>query len=786
MLSKVRLLLSNTRTIILLTGVLFLGACNSTKFVPEGKYLLNKVSVKVDDNRIKKQDLKTRIRQKENLRILGSVKFHLWLYNLSPKDKEDDWFKQIGEAPVIYDEAQTGRSKSQLLMYLKNRGYYNVAIKDSAIFKNHKRKVNLLFDVKAGQPYVIRNYAYSFKDESIKGIILKDTANQFLKSGNIFDLDKLNAERQRLAVYMKDCGYYQFTEDYITYSADTNFYNHRVDLILSIDDALLRNEENEIVPHQKYKIRNFLINPTFKTVNLAEDLTDQAMDTLIMKDYIITYTGKLKYKPTLFLDVNRLRDSTYYSLQNTEKTYRALNRLRQFKVINIGFLETNAFTDDSIPLLDCRMQLSPFPSKNISVDIEGTNSSGNLGIAGNLNFQQRNVFKGAEVFDIQLRGALEKQESFTSDNSNNSETRELGVESSLTFPKFLSFIRWEGMFRFQIPETKLTVGYNNQERRDYTRSITNLKFGYNWKTSPYHFHTLNIIDLNYVKLPYRNEDFINLIKNLYIKSSFTDHLISATNYSWLYNTQNVTKRDDYKYLKISLETAGNLLSQYANLLNMNKTEEVDPVSNLQSSYYEIFNIRFAQYLKSDIEYRYGHIIDKISSVVGRTYIGVGVPFGNFDVLPFEKQYFTGGANGIRAWQVRSLGPGPYKVPSDNDGSRSIANQLSDIKLEANLEYRFKLFWIMEGAFFLDAGNIWAINSKDNREGAVFKVNEFYKQIAVGTGLGLRFDFTYFLFRLDLGVKMRDPSLEEGKRFIPGNYQLGWNHTNLSFAIGYPF
>jgi outer membrane protein assembly factor BamA len=195
----------------------------------------------------------------------------------------------------------------------------------------------------------------------------------------------------------------------------------------------------------------------------------------------------------------------------------------------------------------------------------------------------------------------------------------------------------------------------------------------------------------------------------------------------------------------------------------------------------VLNTRFAQYVKGDFEYRYGHMINKSSSVVGRAFFGIGVPFGNFNVLPFEKKYFTGGANGIRAWQVRSLGPGSYKAPSD-----IYPNQSSDIKLEANLEYRFKMFWRMEGAFFTDAGNIWAINYKDNREGAVFKVNEFYKQIAVGSGFGIRFDFTYFLFRLDLGMKMRDPSLAEGKRFILGNYPISTDHFNLSFAIGYPF
>ncbi len=771
----------NAGSVILFLGTLLLGACNSTKFVPEGKYLLNKVSVKVDDKNIKRENLKTHVRQKENLRILGALKFHLWAYNLSSKNKENDWFKRIGEAPVIYDEIQSQRSKEQLKIYLKNKGYYDASIKDTLVYGSNIRKVNLIFKIEARQPYLIRKYDYSLKDEHLRGLILKDSVNQLLKPGDIFDLDILNAERQRISRNLKNAGYYKFSEEFISYTADSSFLDHLVDLTVNINDASPSTDSAGVVPHQKYKIRNFFINPTFKAADFTGNQTDDQMDTLIVDDYIITYSGKLKYKPGLFSNVNRMRDSTYYSLQNTEKTYRALSRLKQFKVISIGFSETNSFTGDSIPLLDCRMQLSPLPRQNFSVDIEGTNSSGNLGVAGNFNYQHRNVFGGAEVFDFQIRGARERQQSLIENSLLNFNTRELGIESSLTFPKFLSFIKGKRMFNFQIPETKLTAGYNYQNRPDYTRTITNFKFGYNWKTSAYHFHTLNMVDLNYVILTALNPSFINSIKDLYIKSSFTDHLILASNYSWLYNTQNINKREDYKYFKINIESAGNLLSLYSRLINKSKTEDVDPITKITSSYYEVLNTRFAQYFKNDFEYRYGHMMDKLSSYVGRAFVGIGIPFGNFDVLPFEKKYFTGGANGIRAWQVRSLGPGTYKAPAD-----IYPNQSSDIKLEANVEYRFKLFWLLEGAFFMDAGNIWAINGKDNRDGAVFKINQFYKQIAVGSGVGLRFDFTYFIFRLDLGLKMRDPSLPEGKRFIQANYPVKNDHFNLSFAIGYPF
>ncbi len=756
-----------------------LASCNSTRFVPEGKYLLNKVSVKADDKNLKKEDLKLHIRQKENLRILGVIKFHLGVYNLSSAKKENDWLKQIGEAPVLYDEFQTQKTKDQLLIYLKNKGYYNAVVKDSLEINQTKKKLNLLFDISAGKPYRIRKYSYSVKDKPMELVLLKDSANQLLKRDDIFDLDVLNAERQRIATFFKNRGYYKFTEDFVSFDADSTLSSHQVDLTLNIDNAHSPADPTKEIPHQKYKIRNYLVNPGVKTFDLTSDQQEQKLDTLVENDYRFIYSGELKYRPVLFYNLNRMKDSTWYCLQNAEKTYRALNRLKQFKLINISFAETNTLLGDSIPLLDCRMQLSPLPAKNFSVDIEGTNSSGNLGVAGNLNYQLRNVFGGAEVFDIQLRGARERQQTLIENSSFN--TQEFGLETSLTIPKFLSFIKGRRMFSFQIPETKFSVGYNYQNRPDYTRTITNVKFGYNWQTTSFQFHTLSLVDINYVDLYRLSPVFIDKIRDLYIRSSFTDHLIFASNYSWTYNTQNINKREDYEYFRINLESAGSLLALYSKLINKAKTQETDTITNKTSSYYKILNTRFAQYVKGDFEYRYGHMIDKTSSVVGRAFFGIGVPFGNFNVLPFEKKYFTGGANGIRAWQVRSLGPGSYKAPLD-----AYPNQSSDIKLEGNLEYRFKLFWRMEGAFFMDAGNIWAINYKDNREGAVFKINQFYKQIAVGSGFGLRFDFTYFLFRLDLGMKMRDPSLPEGKRFIPGNYKFSSDQFNLSFAIGYPF
>lgn len=772
----------NFKCFHILIGLLmafFFFSCSSTKFVPDGKYLLNSTEVRVDNNSINKEELKAQVRQKENLKILGFLKFHLGLYNISSKKKEEGWFKRIGEAPVIYDDYLTQRSLEQLKIYLKNKGYYDAKVSDKVETKEKKQKVNVIYTIKAGKPYRVRNYTYDILDDYIKPFIFADTSEQMIHSGDIFDVDVLNAERKRVADRLKDHGFYNFSEDFISYLADSTLSNRHVDLNVVIDDNDINNEIDSIRHHKRYQIRKYKITPDFVPPQMTENSSKSKPDTLRQLDYIFYYHNKLRYRPDLFRNVNRIQDSAFYSLKNVEKTYRSLVQLHQFRVVNLNFSELDSLGNDTIGWLDCNFQLSAMPRQGFSVDVEGTNSSGNLGVAGNLNYEHRNVFHGAEIFNLNLKGALERQ--FVNNNNLNFNTREFGLEGSLTIPKFLGPLRSSGLFTYQVPTTNISVGYNYQRRPDYTRTIENLKFGYNWKSSISKSHSLNLVDFNYVNLSAFNSKFLKLIRDLYIKSSYTDHLILAMNYTQVDNTQNLQRRSDYHYIKWSFESAGNILSVWSNVFNRPIHSYTDTVTGQVSSYHEVLGTRFAQYLKGDFEYRYGHMFDKYNSLVGRTFLGIGFPYGNFDVLPFEKKYFTGGANGIRAWQVRSLGPGTYKAPEG-----SYPNQSSDIKLEANLEYRYRLVWRIDGAFFLDAGNIWAINKKDNRPGALFRFDRFYKQIALGTGTGFRFDFTYFIFRLDLGMKLRDPSLPEGKRFIIGNYPITAKDFNLTFAIGYPF
>ena len=767
-------------TLILLVLSLAI-SCSSTRFVPEGKRLLSDVDIHIDNKQVNREEIKAQVRQKENLKILGFLKFHLAIYNLSSKKKENDWFKRIGEEPVVYQEYQTQQSKDQLNLYMQNKGYYDAVITDTLILHPKKSKVNLVFNITTGSPYRIRRYVCKTEDERIMPLLLNDTINRLVKKNAIFDVDLLNDERERLAAMMQNHGYYGFSTDYIQFLADSSLRNKLVDLTLEISDADPGKKNTLVKPHKRFIVRKYLINSDFNPPQLSGPRIQEPLDTLVASPYTITYHGKLRYRPQLLEDLNRIQDGRFYSLRNVEKTYRSLNQIKQFRMVNLNFDVIDSLGNDSIGVLDSRFQLSPLPRQGFSVDLEGTNSSGNLGVAGNLNYQHRNLLRGAEILNITIKGAFERQQAVVNESNLNFNTHEYGIEGSLTLPKFLSPVRGKNFFNFQVPQTSFTLGYNYQRRPDYTRTITNFRFGYNWKSKPFRTHYLNLIDFNYVNLYEFNEEFINSIKDLYIKSSYTDHLISALSYTRVDNTQNIGRNGNYRYFKWSFESAGNLLSALAELTDREKKTEIDTITHQPVSYYRIFSTRFAQYLKTDLEYRYGHMLDEYNSVVGRLFMGVGLPYGNFDQLPFEKKYFTGGANGIRAWQVRTLGPGTYKASPD-----AYPNQSADIKLEGNLEYRFRLLGRVEGAFFLDAGNIWAINKNDNREGAVFKFNGFYREIALGTGTGLRFNFNYFIFRLDLGMKLRDPSLESGKRFIIGNYPIQSDHFNLSFAIGYPF
>jgi len=424
-------------------------------------------------------------------------------------------------------------------------------------------------------------------------------------------------------------------------------------------------------------------------------------------------------------------------------------------------------------ILDCNIQLTLLSQQSFKVELEGTNTGGYLGGALNLIYQHKNLFRGAELFNLKLKGAYEafKQQDKIAIS------QEYGAETSLRFPKFLSpFLKKEDFIKKYNPTTTLLAGFDYQEIPLFTRTMAYATFGYNWNAGNYITHIVNPSQLYFVSLPPNKIDSAFNAKintTPYLAASYRDVMILGGNYSFVFNDQKIN-RSKHWFLRVNAEAAGNMLALISKLAKIPKTDDS----------YNIFDQPFAQYVRADVDLRYNYILNDVSSIVLRGFVGAGIPFGNSSAIPFEKQYFEGGANGIRAWQVRSLGPGRYKSP-DTD-SQNIPYQTADIKIEANAEYRFNLFWILEGALFLDAGNIWTFNEDDSRPGSQF-TKTFLNDIAVGSGLGFRLDLDFVLLRADIGMKLRDPGLSNGSKWIIEDWS-GYYDPKFTFvvAIGYPF
>ena len=767
-----------SRYIIGFTLIVFV-SCNSTKYIPENKTLLDRNSIQFDQKAksISKSEFKDYIKQKPNKRILG-FRFHLGLYNLSNPEKEKwphKWLRTIGEEPVIFDEFQTGKSSKDIESFLVHKGYFNATVNDTVFTKKKKTRVH--FQVRSGIPFKIRKINYQIEDTAIAEIILADTISSVIRTGQKYDVDNLQQERLRIERLIRNYGYYNFSKENISFQADSTVDDFQLDLTLVISKFRIQTASNRIlnVPHRKYKINNVFIYPGFDPQSALADpgVYYQDLDTFNYDGfYLMGIDSNFLVKPKRILQSNYIKGGQYYDQTDVEQTRLHLTSLDVYRSININFKEVeNAGKQEENYLLDCHIQLIPITLQSYTIELEGTNSAGNLGGAVNLLYKQRNLFRGSEVLDLKLKGAFE---TLTEKSGTLQNTLEMGAEARINFPKFLfPFLDAERFIKKYNPETFLSFAYNYQKRPVFTRTIANISFGYHWQSSKYSSHIVNPLEINAVKLPVIDPGFAQkLDTTTYLAYSYKDVLITALNYSYIFNNQNIKKISDFIFFRLNMESAGNTLSGFLNVSNR----------KIENENYSILGLEYAQYLKGDIDFRYHHYTNKTDQLVCRAFLGVGYPYGNSQAMPFEKQYFSGGANGIRAWHVRELGPGSY-----DPGDISFYNQTADIKIETNLEYRFKLFWVLEGALFLDAGNIWAIRQEDERPGSVFQWDKFYNDIALGTGFGARFDFSFFIFRLDMGMKLRDPSINDSKKWVWTNGGVNFKDDfTLHLGIGYPF
>ena len=750
---------------------LFLGGCSSTKFIPDDERLLTNVRIKNTAPDISKEDLGPYIRQKENSKLLGFWKFYLGLYNLSGEDDEkgiNKWLRKIGEKPVVFDPFLVSQSSEQMTLFLQNKGYFQAQVNDTVLYPGGK-KAKVFYSIDPGPRYEINKVNYRIEDDSLKDEVYADTLETMLERGKPFTSEIHKEERTRIARKLRSRGFYRFSEEYIYFISDTTVGDHLVNDTVVVMKPLGR---TDTAHHPKFRVRDVLFHVGIGTDELLSGDSSEVVanfDTLKHEDIHVIFNDDLNFKPHLLANATYIESGDLYDSRMVDKTHQLLSSLRLFRFINIRFRETDETSDAGTPLLDCIIRLSPGKHQSFSVDIEGTNSSGNIGAAGNLNYQHKNLLRGGEFFNFNTRIARQNQFVRSSDEEFN--TIELGSEASLEIPRFWVPFRIEKFRQRYNPRTNIKLAFNYQRRPDYTRTIANVRMGYNWQASRYVSHSFYPFEFNLVNIPQMDNDFSERISDTFLRYTYDDHLIMDMNYSYLMNQQSVGKNKDFWYLRFNLESAGNLLSITSPLWSDDQEQPYD----------ELLGIRYAQYLKSDVDLRFHNHIDKYSSLVYRFFGGVGVPYGNLNVLPFEKRYFAGGANSIRAWPVRGLGPGSY-----SDDTPRFYNQTADIKMEVNIEYRFQLFWIMEGALFMDVGNIWGVRKSSSPEGGLFRTEHFLEQLAVGTGFGTRFDFNFFIFRFDMGLKTHDPSLPRGQRWIPVNRPWGWKDVGFNFAIGYPF
>jgi outer membrane protein assembly factor BamA len=774
--------ISHTYIIILLlaTAMLLLGSCKSTKFVGDDEYLLVKNKISCDEKSIDEDELMLTLSQKSNKKILGLVPFNLYVYNFMKSGKERNWKNKlansIGEEPVIYANEAKLKSIENLKSYMASQSYYRANISVNERFSN-KKKAKVKYTIESGPSYKIASIDYNINNESIKELFFSDTINSLIKRGHSFNTDTLKAERERIARFFKLNGYYYFSVNNVHFFADTLRGDCTADITIS-----LQNTDDATDAFQSQTIRTVNIYTNYDLTKKNDTVGKKT--NMFVKDGIkFTYDGKMTHRTSVLLQSCFFKPDEKYSIQNVEDTYSHLSSLKQFRLINIKLVppsvEETLLESISKRYLDANIYLAPMKRQSFNVELEGSNTSGNIGMSGVLSYKNRNIFRGAQIFSAKAN--ISFQTSALLDTTTNEEikskffnTLEYGGEIKIIFPKLLlPFFNNIEFIKRHDPKTQLSLSYNYQNRPDYTRTIANINFGYSWidYKNKNITHYINPIELYWVKILDFSEDFRRRIQNLYIKYSYEDQFLWVFSYDMVFNNQNVNKNRNWSYFWLNLETCGNLLDGIYAASGIQKDEES----------YKFLGVEFAQYVKADLDYRFYNIIDEKNSIVYRAFFGIGLAYGNSKTgMPFVKRYFIGGANDIRAWQVRTIGPGSYSNIYRN------YDQIADMKLMFNMEYRFPIFSIIQGALFVDAGNIWAIDKNDNRGGALFRFTEFYKQIALGTGFGFRFDLKFLVLRFDIGIPVYNPSISDDPQWFESFRPFKINKFTLNFGIGYPF
>lgn len=701
--------------------LLLITACSTGKYVQEGEYILDKVAVVSDQSDYNAAPLSQYVRQKEKPKL-----FSLFRNPFSRK-------------PVIYDTLQARLSCQDLMTAMQNEGYMNAGVSLYTETKGKKLKATYLLH--PGQPFLIGKVNYDIQDEGIQQLLhLDQTDNQQIKPGMRFTVETLDNERKRIAGLLSDNGYFRFNKDFIHFTADTVM--GRKDIALTLQLRKYKSNSNSPeVDHTRYLIRDVLF---------------QSNDS-----------DRIHLRKQVLLNATAIKAGRPYDASALQRTYNNFARLQAVKYTNIKFAEV-----PDTNLLDCHIQISTNKPSTISFQPEGTNTAGDLGAAASITYTNRNLFHGSEQLSIEFRGAYEAITGLEGYQDQN--YTEFSVETKLVFPRFLAPFLSKSFRRRQTASSEWAVSWNFQNRPEFHRRVFSSAWRYRWSEPKHHLnYRFDLLDLNYVYMPWISSTF----KRDYLDNAENRNAILRYNYEDIFIMKagfTVSYTDGVDAVRANFESAGNLLNGVSKGFGFK--------TNSQGQH-TLFNIAYAQYVKLDFDYTHLFQFDKRNALALHAGLGVAYPYGNSTVLPFEKRYFSGGANSVRGWSVRELGPGKFK---GTDGRIDFINQTGDVKLDLNAEYRSSLFWKLQGALFIDAGNIWTLRNYAEQPGGQFKFTEFYKQIAASYGMGLRLNFDYFILRFDVGMKAINPAYESEKEHWSIFHPKLSRDFDFHFAVGLPF
>lgn len=751
--------------IFLLVILPTLGSCSMTKYVPKDQYLLKNVKIKATIPDVNNEELKGYLRQTPNNTILGFWPLKLGFYNATSEDStkwSNRWLRRIGEPPVIYDSLKTIYGCDELQKVIFNKGYLNANVTFKTTINPKKRHAKVTYSIEEGEPYRLRNYFITIPDSSALEAINR-REKPLIKPDDLFDIDRLNEEREQVAKMLRNQGYYNFRKELLFFYVDSALNTHEIDAELSIQPQYLDNDSALQIIFTKKEIENVTILALKDNDLLKNDLE---LDTFYQNNIKVIYNKKNKaFRPKALINKTSIQPNRFYSDFIVDRTYSRLNSLNAAKYVNISF------TENSNNKLDAQIVITQNKPHTVSAEIEGTYSGGDLGVGAAIGYKNNNIFRGSEILNININGGYEAIGSLSEYQS----AWDIGGEASLTFPTLLMPMTKDFRQR-STGTTEIAASVNFQQRPEYQRNIASAGIKYNWRWRRVNF-TFNLLDLSYIYLPYMTAAF----KDKYmrptssIRFSYEDHFIMRWGLGInMSNRRNMTFNTSSFYtFRTNVRTAGNLLYGISHLIKQQKNED---------GVYEIFNIQYSQFAKADIDFSYNWYLTDKSRLVFHTGLGVGIPYGNASILPFEERYYSGGANSMRGWAARKLGPGNFY---NSSGSIDFMKQSGDIKFDLNLEARFRLIWKLEAAVFVDAGNIWTIRDYAEQPTGAFRWNEFYKQIACNYGVGLRLDFDFFVIRVDMGIKLYNPGYPiESERW---RTDLTWRDDfALHFAVGYPF